>query len=131
MDTQTNSGFTPLHRCAFYNHHALAKLLCLAGAKRLKSEDGVTAYEVAVANENDSIAALLKPKYDSDGNDITEAKYAKNNPRHPDFTPEKRADDLKMLTLLYVLTGGRYCDDEEEEEEESEGEGSDQEEEEE
>lgn len=66
-----NSQFTPLHRCAFYGYTRLASLLCLAGTNQmLQDESGQTAYERAVEQNNTEVAEILKPFFDSDGNNI-------------------------------------------------------------
>ena len=99
MDSQTFKGFTPLHRCAFYDHSRLASLLCLAGASRLKDSNGDSAYDVAVARGNTQLISILKPLIDSAGNDITGIQYATNNPKHPNFRPNARTSLFAMFDL--------------------------------
>lgn len=91
MDCATNNGYTPLHRCAFYNHKQLAGLFCMAGANQKAVDgDGKTAYEVAVAEGNVEIAQILKPLIAPDGTDMTGVMYERNNPKHPEFRPQGR-----------------------------------------
>lgn len=91
MDCKTHLKYTPLHRCAFYNHVRLASLLVLAGAdQHQRDENGQTAYEVAVAENNHDVATILKPMLTKDGKDITGMQYASNNPKHPAHRPEAR-----------------------------------------
>jgi len=91
VDCQTDSKYTPLHRCAFYNHSRLASLLLLAGAnQKLKDKDGRTAYDVAVKEQNPELVKLLQPLITKTGEDITGIAYATNNPKHPNFRPEAR-----------------------------------------
>jgi ankyrin repeat protein len=67
VDCVTNNKYTPLHRCAFYNHKQLAGLFCMAGANQKAIDgDGKTAYEVAVEQGNTEVAQLLKPLLSSD-----------------------------------------------------------------
>lgn len=90
VDCQTNLKYSPLHRCAFYDHARLASLFVLAGASQLlKDKDEMTAYDVAVAQGNDEIASLLEPLF-VDGRNVTGLAYATNNPKHPNFRPEAR-----------------------------------------
>lgn len=120
VDCQTKSGFTPLHRCAFYNHSRLAAILCLAGANQTlcDKENHQTAYEVAVTCKNDELAKLLQPIYDADGKNITGIAYATNNPNHPHFRPEAR----EALLALHAMdtAGGEDEDGNEDDDEEGE-----------
>jgi hypothetical protein len=91
IDCQTHGKYTPLHRCAYYNHARLASLLVLAGADQtIVDENGQTAYEVAVQAENEDIAQILQPIFDAEGRNISGLPYATNNPKHPNFRPEAR-----------------------------------------
>ena len=79
IDCQTNDGFTPLHRAAFYGHERLARFLVLAGADQsIKDSDGQTAFDVAVTEGRTEIAQVLRPRFDDDGRNTTgiaQAKY--------------------------------------------------------
>lgn len=98
MDCTTNNGYTPLHRCAFYNHIQLASLICMAGANQKAVDgDGKTAYDVAVSKGHARMAEKLKPIITPDGVDITGVMYERNNPKHPQFRPEARE------ALLFTL----------------------------
>jgi len=82
--------YSPLHRCAHYGHPRLASLLVLAGADQsLVDQDGRTAYDCAVEQENAELAEILKPVM-SNGRNISGLPYATNNPKHPNFRPEAR-----------------------------------------
>lgn len=97
VDCQTNLKYSPLHRCAFYNHPRLASLFVLAGANQcLKDKDEMTAYDVAVAQGNNEIASALEPIY-ANGQNITGLAYATNNPKHPNFRPEARRALLSLF----------------------------------
>eukprot|EP01033_Poteriospumella_lacustris_P012254 gene12254-8765_t len=119
VDCQTNLKYSPLHRCAFYDHPRLASLFVLAGANQLlKDKDEMTAYDVAVAQGNDEIASLLEPLF-ADGRNVTGLAYATNNPKHPNFRPEAR----RSLFSLF-LQEASLAEEEGGEEEGEDGEGN-------
>eukprot|EP01039_Chlorochromonas_danica_P003246 gene3246-3556_t len=123
VDCQTKLGYTPLHRCAFYDHPRLASLLCLAGADRtLRDHNGDRAYDVAVKEGNDEVAQLLAPLIAQDGVDISNFMYARNNPKHPNYRPESRA---ALLQLFMLETAAQVAEEEGDEEEQEEGEDED------
>lgn len=100
VDCQTNSGYTPLHRCAFYNHPSMTAMFVLAGAnQKIIDGNGKTAYDVAVAEGNEEIARQLKPLILDDGTDMTGTMYATNNPKHPNFRPDAREALFSMWNL--------------------------------
>lgn len=100
IDCQTKSKYTPLHRCAYYNHQRLAGLLVMAGAtQQLPDEHQQTAYHVAVAQQHYEIASLLKPVYDAQGKDITGLQYLLNNPKHSQYRSESR----EIFFQLFVM----------------------------
>ncbi len=104
MDCQTLLGYSPLHRCAFYNHPRLGSLLCLAGAnKTLRNENNETAYEVALAKGNKRLIKLLTPIIDGQGNNISGVAYAVNNPKHPNYRPEARDAFFTLCALDNVV----------------------------
>lgn len=112
IDSQTNGKYTPLHRCAFYDHPRLASLFVLAGANQtIVDENGQTAYEVAVAQQNQDIIKLLKPIIDEDGKNLSGIAYATNNPNHPNFRPEARESLFALYSLNESLAGGGNDDD--------------------
>ena len=130
VDCQTNGKYTPLHRCAFYNHHRLAGLLVLAGAcQTLTDEHGQTAYQVAVQQGNTEIASTLEPILDGTGNNIAGIAYATNNPKHAGFRQEARDSLFSLFEMNARFEAARTAadddDDEDEEEEEEEEEGAD------
>jgi ankyrin repeat protein len=97
VDCQTNGKYTPLHRCAFYDHPRLASLLCLAGADQtIIDENGETAYDVAITKGTFEVAQILEPMYDNNGKNISGIAYATNNPKHTNFRKEAR-DALFVL----------------------------------
>lgn len=128
VDCQTNLGYSPLHRCAFYNHPRLGSMLCLAGANQLlRDENHQTAYEVAVEKRNNRLINLLTPLFDSEGNNISGCMYASNNPKHPNYRPEAREAFFTLCALDMVASSGNIIsgvgevdDGDCEEEEESE-----------
>jgi ankyrin repeat protein len=100
INCQTNGKYTPLHRCAFYNHPRLASLLTLAGADQLVTdENGMTAYEVAAQKGNEQVSQLLKPIFSNDGTNISGIMYATNNPKHPNFRPDARQAFFDLFAL--------------------------------
>lgn len=121
MDCQTNMGYTPLHRCAFYNHPRLGSLLVLAGATQSIRDftEQQTPYEVSVARGNVKLIELLKPMFDDTGRDVKSLMYATNNPKHPQYRPEARAALLQLMNHEALLSDGS------EEGDEGEGEGED------
>ncbi len=114
IDCQTNLGYSPLHRCAFYNHPRLASLFVLAGASQhLRDKDNETAYEVAVKQKNKDFQRILKPLISETGENISGIMYATNNPKHPNHRPEGRE-------AFFSLFDAEYGAEEEEGEEEGE-----------
>jgi hypothetical protein len=91
-NSRTVDGYTPLHRCAFYNHPRLAALLKLSGADpTLRDfEDKQSPYEVAIDMQLLDVANILEPLLDGNGNDISGIPHARNNPSHPEFKEEAR-----------------------------------------
>jgi ankyrin repeat protein len=106
VDCVTINKYTPLHRCAFYNHKRLAGLFCMAGANQKAIDgDGKTAYEVAVEQGNTEVAQLLKPLLSSDGTDMTGVVYARNNPNHPEFRPQGREALFALAAINASMEG--------------------------
>lgn len=123
VDCQTKLGYTPLHRCAFYDHPRLASLLCLAGADRtLRDQKGDRAYDVAVAEGHEEVAQLLAPLISQDGVDISNVMYARNNPKHPNYRPGSRD---ALLQLFMLETAAQVAEEEGDDEEEGGGEDED------
>lgn len=111
IDCQTNGKYSPLHRCAYYNHPRLASLLVLAGADQtIVDENGQTAYEVAVQAGNIAVQEILRPIYDENGRNIAGIAYATNNPKHPNFRPEARDALFALFALDQSLENEREED---------------------
>jgi ankyrin repeat protein len=121
VDCQTDLGYSPLHRCAYYDHPQLGSLLCLAGANQTlrDTENQETAYEVAAKKRNRRLMKLLNPTYDADGNNISGCMYASNNPKHPNFRPEARDALFTLCALEMGISGTGNQEEGEEEDDDS------------
>jgi ankyrin repeat protein len=112
VDCQTNLKYSPLHRCAFYDHRRLASLLILAGADQtVQDADGQTPYECAVEKGNEEMVAILKPLLSSTGENISGLPYATNNPRHPQFRPEARDALFSLFDMEAALQAPEVAED--------------------
>ncbi len=120
VDCRTKRNYTPLHRCAFYNHPRLAGLLVMAGADQtIRDENNETPYEVSVTQQNTKVSKLLKPLFDNHGNNIAGIMYATNNPKHPNFPQEARDALFRLFDINSSMANEGDGDEDEAQDEDS------------